>query len=380
MIQDPVKSQSASTTSAAVANSHNTSGIAHPAPQEQLAMSGPFPVIPGESVSTSPFQLRPAVKEISVAPQMQVTPFRPATSHPAQVIQRVETIKESQIPVQTHGNCGLFSIIAVMRAMGFDEAVQEKMTKTMDKFTKQSPDTFVGEIFNIDLMLQLINSSLKYNGKQLLTARTVGFKSQKELKEVLHNYDAIPQVSLLIGYSKPDEYDDYYKKRGKWISKLDKGGEKLETAKRGMNEALEKKVSHEKFIPQHAHWGMINGMSGSGMVKIADTIDEHSPGAEHGYNTHFRTDKLFNSNMSLASGKFNWSTFIDKDNDEVTYNKMSGTEKTKDLAANERYKKIKGDNMMESMDLSGKLVVVELTADGRELLTPKQVAADKESK
>ena len=35
---------------------------------------------------------------------------------------------------------------------------------------------------------------------------------------------------------------------------------------------------------------------------------------------------------------------------------------------------------MEPMDLSGRLLVAELTADGRELLVPKQGAGDKESK
>lgn len=371
MIQDPVKSQSAATPSPA-AHSHNASGIARPAPKEQPVASGSFAVTPGEKL-TSPFQLKPAGEETPTAP------FRLA-ANPAPVVQRVETIKEDQIPVQTHGNCGLFSIIAVMRAMGFDEAVQQKMTKTMDKFTKESPDTFVGEIFNIDLMLQLINSNLKYKGKQLLSATTVSFKSQKELEEVLHAYNAIPQVSLLIGYSKPDEYDAYYRQRGKWLSKIGGDDQKLKTAKDKMDKARKEKVMQKDFIPQHAHWGMINGMKGSGMVKIADSIEEHSPGAGHGYNTNFRTDKLFNSNMSLAAGKFNWSTFIDKDNDEVTYNKMKGTQKTKDLTDNERYKKIKGDGMMESMDLSGKLVVVELTADGRDLLAAKPAAADKESK
>lgn len=309
---------------------------------------------------------------------MQTAPFR-AETNTAPVVQRVETIKENQIPVQTHGNCGLFSIIAVMRAMGFDEAVQQKMTKTMDKFTSQSPDTFVGEIFNIDLMVQLINGNLKYEGKQLLSARTVSFKSEKELKGVLHNYDSIPQVSLLIGYSKPDEYDAYYKKRGEWASKLRTGGKELKSAKGEMDKALKAKVSHDDFIPQHAHWGMINGMSGSGMVNIADTIDKHSPGAAHGYNTLFRTDKLFRSNMSLASGKFNWSTFINTKKDEVDYNTMENTEEKKNLKGNDRYKNIKADSMMESMDLSGKLVVVELTAEGRDLLAAKPVAADKET-
>ncbi|MET3875946.1 hypothetical protein [Chitinophaga sp. OAE865] len=378
MIQDPVKSQPAATSSAA-AHSHNTAGIARHAPKEQPAASGPFAVNPGEKLITSPFQLKPAGKEIFKATQLQAAPFQ-LPVNTAAVVQRIETITEKQIPVQTHGNCGLFSIIAVMRAMGFDEAVQQKMTKTMDKFTSQSPDTFVGEIFNIDLMLQLINSNLKYEGKQLLTARTVSFKSHKELKKILHTYNAIPQVSLLIGYSKPDEYDEYYRKRGEWIGKLNEGGEKLEIAKSEMDAALETKVSHKDFIPQHAHWGMINGMEGPEMVKIADTIEEHSPDAKHGYNTNFRTDKLFNSNMSLASGKFDWSKFLDSDRNRVEYRKMKGTEKVKDLSHNERYKKIKGDKMEESMDLSGKLVVVELTAEGRELLAAKPVAGEKGAK
>lgn len=375
MIQDLVQSQSATPTSAAAANSHGTAGIAHPAPQEQSAISGPFRLVSGKEGNTSPFQLKPAGHEMS----RQTTPFRPATNI-APVVQRVETIKENQIPVQTHGNCGLFSIIAAMRAMGFDEAVQQKMTKTMDKFTSRSPDTFVGEIFNIDLMLQLINSNLKYKGKQLLSARTVSFKSQKELEGVLHTYNTIPQVSLLIGYSKPDEYDAYYKKRGEWVSKLDTGGEELKNAGAEMDAARKAKVEQENFIPQHAHWGMINGMKGAGMVKIADSIDEYSPGAGHGYNTNFRTDKLFNSNMSLASGKFDWSTFINTKKDKVAYNTMEGAEKKKDLAGNDRYKNIKADNMEEAMDLSGRLVVVELTAEGRDLLAAKPVAADKETK
>lgn len=185
---------------------------------------------------------------------------------------------------------------------------------------------------------------------------------------------------MLIGYSKPDEYDEYYRKRGEWIGKLNEGGEKLEIAKSEMDAALETKVSHKDFIPQHAHWGMINGMEGPEMVKIADTIEEHSPDAKHGYNTNFRTDKLFNSNMSLASGKFDWSKFLDSDRNRVEYRKMKGTEKVKDLSHNERYKKIKGDKMEESMDLSGKLVVVELTAEGRELLAAKPVAGEKGAK
>lgn len=52
MVRDTAKSQADSSTSAAAAHSYSTSGIAHPAPQEQSVASGPFPLASGEAIIT----------------------------------------------------------------------------------------------------------------------------------------------------------------------------------------------------------------------------------------------------------------------------------------------------------------------------------------
>lgn len=286
------------------------------------------------------------------------------------VIQRIESIPEERIPVQTHGNCGLFSIIAAMRALGFEDETLDGLTDAIDDFVSESEDTFVGELFTVDLMLAIVNG-IRYYGQQVLKARAINFSSPTELAQIFAYFKDIPEVTLLIGYSKPDAYDEYYGARGNWLKLIRDGAnpEEIETAKTTMDEALTDKVAVEEFHAKDAHWGMINDIHGDGFVDIADTISEEVEGDEHGYNTLISTRKLFNSNKSLGTSEFGWDDYLDTEEDQVEYNKMDSTSTTKDLSENPRYQRIKSQQMKENMDLSGRIVLIELTARGNELVT-----------
>lgn len=275
-------------------------------------------------------------------------------------VQLHKTLPENKIPVQTDGNCGLFSIISSLRAFGFSEDVQAKATTAFDTMVEQSDDTFLGELFTVDLMLQVIND-LQIDGEQILKGEAVTFTSQEKLEEVLTTYKEKDNVTLLIGYSKPDEYDKYYRLRGEH---LESGTLKDPE----VGNALEDKLDVESFKVKDAHWGMINEVSNDGFVDISDSIAPLSPNKDHGYNTLMSTRKLFNSNMSLSNGEFDWSNYIDQSNDSIDYNTMNKDPKTKDLSNNQRYQDLQSNNMKEKLDLSGKLVVVTVTEQGTELL------------
>lgn len=284
-------------------------------------------------------------------------------------VQRNKTTEESNIPVQTTGNCGLFSILTALRAFGFSGDIQSQAMSAMDQMTKDSEDTFLGEIFTVDLMLKIIND-LEVDGKQILEGKAVEFKSQKQLEKLLAKYKKRDDVALLIGYSKPDEYDNYYNDRGKFLQgELDRSE---------LNESLNDKVNVEDFKVQDAHWGMINTISNDGFVDIADSLSEHKKGSGHGYNTLMSTRKLYNSNKSLDDGKFNWDSFLNPEaprsmveNDQITYPSTKSKDVTKDLSNNQRYHNIKEDGMREKLDLSGKLVVVTVTKRGKAMLEGK---------
>jgi hypothetical protein len=275
-------------------------------------------------------------------------------------VQRNKTTPETSIPVQTDGNCGLFSILTAMRAFGFGGDVQAKAIAALDKMTKQSEDTFLGEIFTVDLMLNVINA-LQIDGKAILHAEAVAFGSPQQLQEMLTAYKAKDNVALLIGFSKPDEYDHYYKMRGQALKDGTIGSSSLD-------KDLDDKVNVENFKVKDAHWGMINEISDDGFVDIADTIDKHGPDKDHGYNTLMSTRKLYNSNTSL-DGEFDWSKYIQ--DDEIGYNTMKKVERTKDLDGNKRYEGIQRNGMKEQLDLHGRLVVVTVTKDGAQLLDKK---------
>lgn len=281
-------------------------------------------------------------------------------------VQRNKTTAETSIPVQTDGNCGLFSILTAMRAFGFSGDVQAKAKTALDTMTETSEETFLGEVFTVDLMVNIINE-LKIDGKPILKAAPVAFGSQEQLEELLAGYKGKDNVALLIGYSKPDEYDRYYKMRGK---ALHKGT----TDDPSLGKALDDKVGVEDFKVKDAHWGMINQISDDGFLDIADNITNYGPDKDHGYNTLMSTRKLYNSNTSLSQGEFDWSGYLE--NDQVEYNTMNRPEnklkndkdKTKDLTGNKRYEGIKQNGMKEKLDLSGRLVVVTVTEDGASLL------------
>src|ERR1700722_6156203 len=91
------------------------------------------------------------------------------TDRRSAVVQRHRNIPESYIPVQTHGNCGLFSIIGAMKTFGFDPEHLKLLQDAMDKFVDTSEETFVGEIFSVDLMVRIVNG-IKFDGQSVLNA------------------------------------------------------------------------------------------------------------------------------------------------------------------------------------------------------------------
>lgn len=288
---------------------------------------------------------------------------------PGTAVQRNKTTDESNIPLQTTGNCGLFSILTALRAFGFSGDIQSKAMAAMDQMTKDSEDTFLGEIFTVDLMLKIINE-LRVDGKQVLDAKAVAFESQDKLEQLLAAFKKNDDVALLIGYSKPDEYDRYYALRGQRVKGMIGQGT--------LDKALDDKVNVENFKIKDAHWGMINTISDDGFVDIADSIGPLVPDGPHGYNTLMSTRKLYNSNTSLDQGKFNWNPYLNESvngsmvaNDEITYPTMAKTPTSKDLSNNQRYDSVKKDGMQEKLDLSGKLVVVTVTELGKAMLEGK---------
>ena len=285
------------------------------------------------------------------------------TATSAGPVQRNKTTDERNIPVQTDGNCGLFSILTALRTFGFGGGVQDKAISAMDRMTKQSEETFLGEIFTIDLMLKIINE-LEVDGKRILKAAPAEFSTQEELELLLAKLKKNNDVTVLVGYSKPDEYDDYYKTRGEFLA-----GKAKESQ---VEKDLDKKVKVENFKAQHGHWGMINEISDDGFLDISDSLGKFRPDRDHGYNTLMSTRKLFNSNMSLSKGEFDWTNFLPSDGtDDLTYNRMTGGKNTKDLSKNERYQDIRKNNNKEKLDLSGRLVVVEVTELGKAMLQGK---------
>ena len=289
-------------------------------------------------------------------------PASPIAAMSSALVQCNKTTDERNIPVQTTGNCGLFSILTALRAFGFSGDVQSKAMAAMDRFTKNSKDTFLGEIFTVDLMLQIINT-LEVDGKRILEGRAVQFTNQEQLEGLLGEFKKIDNVALLIGYSKPDEYDKYYRMRGQHLQ------DKRKVSGSELDKALDDKVNVEDFKIKDAHWGMINTIGDDGFVDIADSIAPHEPGANHGYNTLMSTRKLFNSNESLSKGKFDWTPHIKSD--QLTYPGMDKMKTTKDLSKDQRLGQIVKDGMKEKLDLSGKLVVVTVTEVGKSMLAGK---------
>lgn len=273
------------------------------------------------------------------------------------VVQRHKVLAENQIPVQTAGNCGLFAIIAAMRAFGFQPAHLSQLEKAMDKWVAESDETFQGEIFSVDLMLRLVNGIL-FNGKPVLHAIAVTFQSPLQLGLLLEQYSKIDDVTLLIGYSKPDEYDTYYSLRGQYLSGLGTGP----VSKENVTKALDDSIG-VTFKSKDAHWGMINQLRDGGLINIADTITEFMPGSGHGYNTLIGLHSLYESSMAL--NQFDWSNYIK--NDRIAYNTMDKTPKSKDLNT-VRYQTVKSNSLTETMDLSGRLVVINVTEYGKTFL------------
>jgi hypothetical protein len=279
----------------------------------------------------------------------------------AATIQRHRNIPESAIPVQTHGNCGLFSIIAAMKSFGFESEQLTELQKKMDEFVATSEETFVGEIFTVDLMVRIVQG-IKFDGKSVLDAIERPFTSPSELEKLLEEYRDDEDVALLIGYSKPDEYDNYYKLRGNYIKH---GGK--DATETQVDDALDDSIG-VKFKAKDAHWGMINQLQEGGLINIADTITEKEPDSKHGYNTLIGLHSLFESNQALASAPFDWSNYLDTKNQQVDYNKMDSSATTKDLKGNKRFEGVRKAKNTESMDLTGRLVVVSVTKHGKRYL------------
>jgi hypothetical protein len=86
---------------------------------------------------------------------------------------------ESAIPVPTHGNCGLFSIIAAMKSVGFESEPLTALQTKMDEFVATSEETFVGEIFTVDLVVAS-SKAFQFDGQPVLDAIKRPFDSPSE--------------------------------------------------------------------------------------------------------------------------------------------------------------------------------------------------------
>ncbi len=283
------------------------------------------------------------------------------------ITQYNKTVEQDKIPVQTAGNCGLFAILTALRAFGFDDSDQGKAITAFDNFTKTDDNTLQGEIFSVDLMLSVINS-LKIETKQILEAEKKAFVDQNKLEELLNTYKDDDSVTLLIAYSKPDEYDDYYAVLG------EEGGDITNQNVIDAKKEKDKFDESKAFKAQHAHWGMINKIDSKDSINISDSLAEYG-NTGHGYDTNMNSELLFKSNKVLDEGKFDWESYLKKDEllkedelKEVVYSDMSDNEVEVDKTSAFDKKGLKlgvDKNTQEQMDLSGRIVVVKLTDYGK---------------
>jgi len=256
-----------------------------------------------------------------------------------------------RIPVQTGANCGLFAIVAAARFLGCDPESEELLLAELDRLEKADSRTFIGEVLSVDLLLHLLRGVV-VDGSPLFTARSLAFSSLAGLSAIIQEASRTG-AALIIPFARPASYDTYYR-----LLPQQTTGAATDTEVAAARRAKEGEVN---FQAADAHWALINRVDAeTGGVVLADSFEDVWGGG-HGYEAEFSVEKLAAANLAL-DGCFDWHNYLDAQGRAWGVRDLRGrayAPSAPRIKNPERLDAVLRDDGRESLDLAGRLVLVE---------------------
>jgi len=257
------------------------------------------------------------------------------------------------IPVQTGANCALFAIVSAARFLGCDATTEATLIRQLDRLQKADPRTFIGEVLSIDLLLDLIRGVI-VNDTPLFSARPVAVSTPAELRAIIWEATRLGHA-LLVPFARPQSYDRYDRLLGQQAAGS--------AAAADLEAARIAKDTESAFHPADAHWALVNRVDEAGQIVLADSFEDVWGGG-HGCEATFTLEKLAAANLAL-DGCFDWGRLLDARGRAWGMHDLRGKAYAPSTPGHKnpaRLEAILGNGRQESLDLAGRVVVMERNA------------------